>query len=491
METLESFSLDLSRNDHLFSFDISKGYHHFRLHPSIRNLFLFRVDGRYFRCIALPFGWKLSPYYFIKIIRPFVQFARHRFGMRIHPYIDDFLVASSTVTKLRRARDRIHWLLTGCGLKRKVEKGCWAGSQRLDHLGFVIDTKALVFGITQKRMEKLRGIARQLLSQARRNRHLVSESLLRHFAGVAISCSLAMPLARFYTRSIYDSIRISKPGPRVKLVHAAMRDLRVWCDLTLSPSTRLIHKQAPEMAVHSDASTTVGQGGTLGSDLRPGSQGCWEARGLWDPVMRSKPITFLELRAVTDNFKAFASEIKSGTHLRVWEDNQAVVYMLNSMTSKSRAMMHELRALHRVLTKIGVTIESKYLPSAVNRFADRLSRLQTLDDWRINLSALQPYLRRLPPTIDRFADRENSICRQFNSEFSSPGSTAVNALTQDWRHEVNFWNPPLKLLPLVVSKICHEQATGVLVTPWWPAQSSCTRLQSIATPRIFDAPYSI
>jgi hypothetical protein len=46
METMESFGVQLLDEDHLLSFDIEKGYHHFRLHPSMRNWFLFVINGK-------------------------------------------------------------------------------------------------------------------------------------------------------------------------------------------------------------------------------------------------------------------------------------------------------------------------------------------------------------------------------------------------------------------------------------------------------------
>lgn len=56
------------------------------------------------------------------------------------------------------------------------------------------------------------------------------------------------------------------------------------------------------------------------------------------------------------------------------EDNQAVVYVLNAMLSASRPMMLELRKLEVLLSAIGVKLEARWIPSAVNRFADALSR---------------------------------------------------------------------------------------------------------------------
>ena len=133
METLERFGANLIKDDVLMSLDIKKGYHHFRLHPKIRNWFIFHVAGRFFRCIALLFGWCLSPMYFIKLMRPFVQCLRQRHEYQVNTYVDDFAVAPTnesrpaTPADVLQAQDVTGRLLTRCGLQRKEDKGDWHG----------------------------------------------------------------------------------------------------------------------------------------------------------------------------------------------------------------------------------------------------------------------------------------------------------------------------------------------------------------------------
>jgi len=43
---------------------------------------------------------------------------------------------------------------------------------------------------------------------------LVSLALLRHFCGVCVSMSLALPLARFYTRSLYFDMSLAEGKER-------------------------------------------------------------------------------------------------------------------------------------------------------------------------------------------------------------------------------------------------------------------------------------
>jgi hypothetical protein len=55
---------ELEHGEKMVSFDIQAGYRHFRLAPQMRDWFLFRYDGRFYRCIALPFGSGRSPMWF-------------------------------------------------------------------------------------------------------------------------------------------------------------------------------------------------------------------------------------------------------------------------------------------------------------------------------------------------------------------------------------------------------------------------------------------
>lgn len=118
---------------------------------------------------------------------------------KFHLFIDDFLLVTRRKERMRKGRRLLGHILKRMGLQRKIEKGCWGGRRMIEHLGLVVDTK-MVFGVTSKCMEMIRGIARSLLYQARCNRRLVYQSLLRYFCGVDIYSYLAMPLARFYTR---------------------------------------------------------------------------------------------------------------------------------------------------------------------------------------------------------------------------------------------------------------------------------------------------
>lgn len=201
--------------------------------------------------------------------------------------------------------------------------------------------------------------------------------------------------------------------------------------------------------------------------------------------MRTKPITSLKLRAVAENIRSFAQHFRQRTRLEIQEKQQAVVDILHAMASKSLQLMAELWVLQKPLTQPGLSIESSYIPTVINRYADRLSRIKILDEWRINCREIQPVPDQLLATTDRFSDNQNFLFSRFSSEYASPGSLATGALAQDWRSEINFWNLPIELLPPVVAKIKNGRAKAILVTQEWPAQAWYNQLLSPSEPKIY------
>lgn len=505
METIPSFALEMERDDFMFSFDIKAGYRHFYLHPSMRDYFMFRYENRYFRCIALPFGWGRSPLWFTKFMRPLVEHMRATLGYRVLPYIDDFLVApsrpgrASTERDARRARTRLSSLLDHLGLVRKVGKGCWEGSRQIEHLGMYLDSSKMRVFVADSKVRRVRQLAQAMLLRAQRNRRLVPVNDIRRFCGVCISLTLAFPLSRFYTRSLFFDMSArgsrdarfarwrlapgevrargsrGQEGNYVRLSHQSLRDLRFWRCLTRGEG-RELQPASASLTMHADAAN-VGYGGTLGYDAHPGSRGLWEAQGFWSAEERQQSITLRELRAVRlllqKSFASYVSDPKVKKIL-LHEDNSAVVHILNSMVSASPSMMSELRKLRMLLQGLGVRLEAKWIPSAVNRFADALSR--TWDPGDIHAS------RHLTDSIARqfHLDPQSFMVQPLNETRPSRLKQIQDQLREPWSdNRCRLWNPTFDFLPIVVKKIEQEKASGILIAPIWPAQPWFARLRGL------------
>jgi hypothetical protein len=103
---------------------------------------------------------------------------------------------------------------------------------------------------------------------------------------------------------------------------------------------------------------------------------------------------------------SFFLELK-GKRLLLHEDNQSVVKVLTHLTSRSPAMMSELRNLFLLTDKIDVSIRAQYIRSASNIRADKLNKETYTLDWQLARRVFQhldtTYHKH---TIDRFASRK-------------------------------------------------------------------------------------
>jgi hypothetical protein len=67
------------------------------------RLFFFAYDGRFYRCIALTFGWGRSPMWFTHLKVPLVTKLRQSY--RVLTYMDDFLSCPAKAGRIASGRD--------------------------------------------------------------------------------------------------------------------------------------------------------------------------------------------------------------------------------------------------------------------------------------------------------------------------------------------------------------------------------------------------
>ena len=72
-----------------------------------------------------------------------------------------------------------------------------------------------------------------------------------------------------------------------------------------------------------------------------------------------------------------------------------------------------------------------------------------------------------PHEVDCFACHYNRKLPLFNSKFFQPGTSGVNAFSQDWAFANNWLCPPAYLTVRVVNHLKICKAVGTLIVPLW------------------------
>ena len=539
-ETLKKLNTMAEKDDYMFSMDLQDGFHAIGIHKDHRKYLTVDIAGfGLFQFCVLPFGLSPSPYAFCKLMRTFVRalraplafrapsgtqarsasaFARRgllhlrprgrrrtdsdfgidngttsatgttrrprvladlrpmyekvmRRGLRVLSYMDDFAVFCKTKEWALEDRDYCDAVVDLLNLKRNENKGVREPCQLMEHLGLGIDTIKGVFYVTATRLNKLRTASQTIMGRASRSEGLVPKRQLASFTGLAQSLYLAIPLARHYLRSVHDVISTERRwSGMVRLSKQAWADLDWFAQLAERSTQRSIWRSPYSSTLHCDASE-LAWGGLLNG--KP-------ARGFWRPHQQRHHITILEAKAVRFVYEAFREELK-GQNIHLWEDNQAVVAILKSWTSRSPELMKELRKLQTLLDVDNSSISATYIRSEDNP-ADYFTRLEDRGDWRLSRDIFQQIDRAWGPhTVDRFATSNNAQLVRFNSAWADPGTEGVDAFAQrDWESEVNYCNPPWDLLDRLAHLLRSSGAPATVVAPHWPAQPWFQALNSMA-----------
>jgi len=478
-ETLWKLAPGLRSCDHMVSWDVKDAYHHLRLREADQTYLAFTLFGRVFVPVSMPFGLAVAPYTWTKVCRPVVGRLREM-GFVFKAYVDDFggrppvrdTGQPATKADARRGWRTVADLMASLGLTVHLHKAEREKTMEQPLLGHVVDTRLGVFLLQPQRVMKIETMAAALLRYAAKHRRWMRLGTLRSLCGTAISTTLSVPQARCRTQSLFAAMRPplrhggGTPGRRdLRLGHQALADLKWWSGLsTHALIGGALWPPDQDAVIFTDASMT-GWGAAW--------NGTVPARGSHAPARRHIHINFHKLVAMRLALLPLVDYFRpAGTVIRLMMDSLVCVHVVNNGTSRSEAMMAQLRRLQRVCARFGVQVRASHLPSAVNHVADKLSRSRDSTDWSLSDTAFRRLENKYGPhTVDVFAMSTNNKCGRYYSATADPGTAGVDAMQQSWWGENCWCNPPFQLLAPVVDKIVRQRSTATLIAPVWQSQA--------------------
>ena len=466
--------LDIAKpKDQIITCDIKNGFFHVRIHKDFTKYLGFRWRNIYYEWLVLPFGLKLSPFFFGKTLRPVVQWLRNKQKLKTVCYVDDFILLDS-VDSIETSKNVLLSLLNKLGFIVNFDKSQITPSTTAKYIGYIIDTNReegkVWLKIPNTRVNKLKHDIRRTLKKRQ-----ISARGLAKIAGQCISMSKAIIPAKLLLRNIYRLLSSKTSWQDIlSLDSPSIRDLQWWLDAVSAWNGRSFEQKTKEVIQIATDASSMGWGGTIISSH-------WEAQGTWDPQTSSKSSNYRELSAVYLTLRSFLPLIRGKT-VTIFSDNITTVANINLHGSSHKDLTDIATKIWSLVIRNSMSLQAKFLAGKSNCHADRLSRLPQQYEW-----ILHPLLYAFlddqygPHTIDRFASMNTAQCERYNSLYLDPYTSGVDALEQtDWCQHNNFVNPPFRLLQRVLNLIISTKAQATVIAPWWPAMPWFQTIRAIA-----------
>ena len=197
METAENIQDLLQQSEWVTSLDLTDAYFHIPIHPQFQNYLRFNVGDRSYQFTTLPIGIATAPLEF-NILAKEVKLMDLAEGIRIHQYIDDWLMRSKTKPQCQENTHRLIHLVQSLGWIINFEKSDLIPTQEVEFLGgYKFDLRVGLVFPTQKKMDCLLEKTVFMLESPR-----TSPRKLMSLIGSMASMEKTIPLGRLHMRPL-------------------------------------------------------------------------------------------------------------------------------------------------------------------------------------------------------------------------------------------------------------------------------------------------
>ena len=187
METAEVIRASLQVGEWVASIDLTDAYFHVPIHPKFQKYLRFHVEGQAYQFRALPFGIATAPLEFTRVVKE-VKFIALSQGVRIHQYLDDWLVRAKDQDSCARDVQKLITLVEKLGWIVNVKKSELNPTQDLEFLGYRFNLREGLVYPNQKKLDKLKILAVSILQG-----HKTSPRKLMSLIGVMASMEKTVP----------------------------------------------------------------------------------------------------------------------------------------------------------------------------------------------------------------------------------------------------------------------------------------------------------
>ena len=187
METPESIRTSLISGEWVSSIDLSDAYLHIPIHPNSRKYLRFCYKSQVFQFTSLPFGLATAPQVFTMIVKEVKLMALSR-GLRLHQYLDDWLIRSQSQEEAQVNTQAVVDLTQSLGWIINQEKSELKPTQVFSFVGNEYHLDSALVKPTQERWLKLQDLILRLKSK-----HVLTARCLMSLIGLLSSTEKMVP----------------------------------------------------------------------------------------------------------------------------------------------------------------------------------------------------------------------------------------------------------------------------------------------------------
>ena len=326
--TLDSILPLLSQGNWFITIDLQDAYFHISIHLSHQKFLQFRFHHATYQFTALPFRLSTAPRTFTKCMAPVVA-CLHAKGIKIFPYIDDWLLVAKAYQEAVSATNFTLYTLKRLVLKINKKKSSLMPSQTTSYIGATLDSIHMRAFLPSQRIRKIQAAAFKFTPYATLTVHdtLHLLGLMVYTTSVVLFTRLKLRPLQSWFLTQYDPM-MDPPTKKLRVPPLVAKHL-IWWTMTNNLSLgRLFHPPYPSIQVMTDASPS-GWGAH-----------CQELRvhSLWTLHQRTIDINQLELLAVIKAFQAFLPCIQ-GRVIQLVTDNTTVMHYNRQGRTRFRPLL--------------------------------------------------------------------------------------------------------------------------------------------------------
>lgn len=438
--------------------DLKDAYFSIPIDENDRKYLAFRALGKIYMFRALPFGLAPAPYVYTRVTKPVAAYLR-TLGMKLVVYLDDWLFIADSEENLQKQLDMAIKFMRSLGFIINIEKSELTPTQKIEFLGFELNSIEMSISVPRTKIIKLRQLA-----QALKSADVVPARQIAKFCGLLASFKLASEYSRIKARALQRLLKgIDRTGngfnKPVRISSEAREEAAFWSAAPVTAYKNRLVEPPISCVIRTDASKKGW--GMQADNLRTG--------GRWSNEESKLHINILELKAIhLGLLTAFKTSKNIG--IRIESDNTTAIAFIN------RRGGTRSRRLHRVATDIwqwaldkNIYLTATHIAGVDNIEADQESRtFKECCEWAMDSMILQNIFDQWgTPDIDLFASRVNRKCESYYSLNPDPDAVGIDAFSHNWKGLLAYAFPPFNLIGRTIRKAKSENADLILVTPEW------------------------